>query len=155
MRNFLKLNVDDVISDWQQLSPSHDEIEGILEVAYLTIAADGVVTRTEMAAFAAVMEQLFGAELTAQNIEEVLDQFEESLDKAGFHRRLVVVSSKLKRFEVRDKAYQLAYAMAMCDLDTNVHEFEFDKALRDHLGLEDQHAEELVDAVVDLVMKKK
>lgn len=153
MKDFLRLNVNAVVSDWAILKPSAEEKDAILEVAYLAIASDGVVTRSEMEAFAMVMERLFGPDMTAAHIEEVLDQYEDSLDRSGFSKRLSAVSKELIRPEVRDRAYQLSYAMVMCDLDTNIHEFEFDHALRDHLGLNDARAESLVDDVVDLVIQ--
>lgn len=152
MKDFLRLNINAVVSDWVAIKPTPEEKDAILEVAYLAIASDGVVTRSEMEAFAMVMERLFGPEMTAAHIEEVLDQYEDSLDRSGFRKRLRAVSEQLTRPEVRDKAYQLSYAMVMCDLDTNIHEFEFDNALRDHLGLSDTKAESLVDDVVDLVI---
>jgi hypothetical protein len=155
MRDFLRLDVDKVVEGWAALEPSQEELDAILELAYLAIASDGVVTRTEMEAFAVVMERLFGSEMTARHIEEVLDQYEDSLDRSGFKKRLKAVSDQLKRPAVRDHAYQLSYAMVMCDLDTNLHEFEFDKALREHLGLEEERAEELVDGVIDLVIARK
>lgn len=155
MKDFLKLNVDAVISDWSTINPTPDEIDAILEIAFLAIASDGVVTKSEMEAFALVMEQLFGPELTAEHIAQVLDQYEDSLDRLGFQQRLDALSKRLARPDVRDRAYQLSYSMVMCDLDTNIHEFEFDQVLRDKLGLDEERAEELVDGVVDLTMKQK
>lgn len=154
MKDFLRLNVEAVVADWQSLdpAPTDDQVDAILEVAYLAIASDGVVTRTEMEAFAVVMEQLFGPDVTAARIEAVLDGYESSLDHAGFNDRLTDVTQRLQREDLRDKAYQLAYSMVMCDLDTNIHEFEFDQVLREQLGLDEQTAEELVDGVVDLIM---
>jgi uncharacterized tellurite resistance protein B-like protein len=152
MKNFLMLNVDGVLDNWRELAPTPAEIDAVLEAAFLAIASDGVVTRTEVEAFAAVMERLFGPEHTAKKIEEVLDHYEDSLDRGGFLDRIRDVAARLTRPAVRDKAYQLAYAMVMCDLDTNEHEFEFDQVLRDQLGLDEEHAEALVDGVVDLVM---
>lgn len=152
MRDFLRLNVDAVVASWGEFKPTADEIQAILEVAYLAIASDGVVTQSEIEAFAMVMERLFGPKLTAERIEAVLDKNEDELDKAGFRRRLENVASRLTRPEARDKAYQLSYAMAMCDLDTNIHEFEYDQVLRQMLGLDEESAENLVDSVVDLVM---
>jgi uncharacterized tellurite resistance protein B-like protein len=152
MRDFLRLNVDAVVSTWGDFTPTADEMQAILEVAYLAIASDGVVSRSEVEAFAMVMERLFGPKLTAEHIEEVLDKNEDDLDKSGFRRRLENVASRLTRREARDKAYQLSYAMVMCDLDTNIHEFEFDQVLRQMLGLDEEAAESLVDGVVDLVI---
>lgn len=155
MRDFLRLNMDAVVDDWGDFEPTTDEIEAMLEVAFLAIASDGVVTRSEIEAFAVVMERLFGPNITSDRIEEVLDQYEDSLDRGGFRRRLTSVASELRRPEARDHAYQLAYAMAMCDLDTNIHEFEFDQVLREQFGLDDEQAERLVDGVVDLVIKEQ
>ncbi len=155
MRDFLLLNVDAVLVNWSDFEPTSEEVEAVLEVAFLAIASDGVVTRSEVEAFAVVMERLFGPEQTAEKIEEVLDLYEDTLDDAGFLVRLDAVQARLTRPVVRDKAYQLAYAMVMCDLDTNIHEFEFDQVLRQKLNLDEERAEELVDGVVDLVMAKQ
>ena len=154
MKDFLRLDIDKVVAGWTSLEPTPAELDAILELAYLAIASDGVVTRTEMEAFAVVMERLFGPEMTAKHIEQVLEQYEDSLDRSGFRKRLRTVAGQLQRAPVRDRAYQLAYAMVMCDLDTNLHEFEFDKALREHLGLDEDAAEALVDSVIDLVIAR-
>jgi hypothetical protein len=153
MRDFLRLNVNAVVSSWSEFEPTDEEIDAMLEVAYLAIASDGVVNRNEVEAFAMVMERLFGPKVTAERIESVLDNYEDSLDRSGFQKRMSSVAGKLTRDTVRDKAYQLSYAMVMCDLDTNIHEFEFDQVLRDMLGLDEDAAETLVDGVVELVME--
>jgi hypothetical protein len=154
MKDFLRLDVEKVVAGWAALEPTAQELEAALELAYLAIASDHVVTQTEMEAFAIVMERLFGPELTAKSIAGVLEQYEDELDRAGLKARLKTVAGQLRRAQVRDRAYQLAYAMVMCDLDTNLHEFEFDNALRDQLGLSEDEAEALVDGVIDLVIAK-
>jgi hypothetical protein len=151
-RDFLRLNVDAVVKNWATVEPTADEVDAILEVAYLAIASDGVVTRPEMEAFVMVMERLFGPNLTSDRIAQVLDQYTDSLDHDGYCSRLAALRARLTRQEVRNKAYQLAYSMVMCDLDTNTNEFEFDQVLREHLGLDDDAAEELVDETVDIIM---
>lgn len=154
MKDFLRLDVEKVLAGWASLEPTAEELEAALELAYLAIASDHVVTRAEVQAFAIVMERLFGPELTAQRIAGVLEQYEDDLDRAGLKERLGKVASQLRREAVRDRAYQLAYAMVMCDLDTNLHEFEFDNALREQLGLTEEAAEALVDGVIDLVIAR-
>jgi hypothetical protein len=154
MKDFLRLDVEKVVAGWATLKPTAEELEAVLELAYLAIASDHVVTRTEVEAFAIVMERLFGPELTAKRIAGVLEQYEDALDRSGLKKRLKKVAGQLRRPVVRDRAYQLAYAMVMCDLDTNIDEFEFDNALRAQLGLTEEAAEALVDGVIDLVIAK-
>lgn len=154
MRDFLRLDVEKVVAGWAALEPTAAELEAALELAYLAIASDHVVTATEVEAFAIVMERLFGPELTAKRIAGVLEQYEDQLDRSGLKERLKKVARQLRRPQVRDRAYQLAYAMVMCDLDTNLNEFEFDHALREQLGLSEDEAEALVDGVIDLVIAR-
>jgi uncharacterized tellurite resistance protein B-like protein len=152
MRDFLLLKVEKVVSQWSDIDPTEDELDAILEVAYLAIAADGIVTRTETEAFIRVMIKLFGPELTGDRVAEVIEQYEDALDRSGFRKRIRALTKRLDRRELREVAYQIAYAMAMCDLDTNIHEFEFAQVLQTELGLDEETTDILVDKVLDLVM---
>ncbi len=152
MRDFLLLKVEQVVADWSDLEPSANEIDAILEVAYLAIAADGVVTRTETEAFIRVMIQLFGPDVTGDHVAEVIEQYEDALDRDGFRSRMKTLAKRLKRDAARDAAYEIAYAMVMCDLDTNIHEFEFAQVLQGELGIDEEKADAMADRVFDLVV---
>ena len=152
MKDFLLLKVEQVVGGWTDLGQKHDEIDAILEAAYMAIAADGVVTRTETEAFIRVMIQLFGPGVTGDHVAEVIETYEDALDRVGFRQRMRALAARLGRRELREAAYQLAYAMVMCDLDTNVHEFEFAQVLQEELGLDEETAEAMADRVFDLVV---
>ncbi len=152
MRDFLLLKVEQVVADWSDLEPTSDEVDSILEVAYLAIAADGVVTRTETEAFIRVMIQLFGSDVTGDHVAEVIEQYEDALDRAGFRSRMSTLAGRLQRREAAEAAYEIAYAMVMCDLDTNIHEFEFAQVLQRELGIDEEKADTMADRVFDLVV---
>ncbi len=151
MRDFLLLKVEQVVNEWAELAPTADEVDAILEVAYLAIAADGVVTRTETEAFIRVMMQIFGSDLTGDHVATAIEQYEDALDREGFRKRIRHLTGRLDREEARAAAYELAYAMAMCDLDTNIYEFEFAQVLQQEFGFDDEQVDKLVDRVLDLV----
>jgi len=62
------------------------------------------------------------------------------------------LAGRLQRREAAEAAYEIAYAMVMCDLDTNIHEFEFAQVLQRELGIDEEKADTMADRVFDLVV---
>ncbi|HEX7663019.1 MAG TPA: hypothetical protein VF407_00835 [Polyangiaceae bacterium] len=153
-----------------ELSPA--ERDAILEIAYLAIAADRVLRDEEVEAFRAVAARLYGLEtLDEKQLGALLDRFTSRLEhtkatmipgddadeamserskllRAEADERLRVLAKDLPREETRTLAYKIAYALALCDLETTDEEFEFDLQLVDALALSGDQAGELADEVV-------
>jgi len=133
------------------------EREAILEIAYLAIWADHKLRDEEIAAFRAVASRLSnlvekdaGRELSDRELNAILDRFAKGLERAEADERLRVLCAGLTRTAPRGLAYKLAYALALCDLETTDEEFEFDLQLIDSLKLTQDEASALADEVHDV-----
>ncbi len=148
------------------------ERDAVLEIAYLAIAADRVLSNEEVEAFRAVAARLYGVDtLGEKDLGLLLDRFTKRLDhtkattipgddaddamserskllRAEADERLRILARELPREEIRALAYKVAYALALCDLKTTDEEFEFDLQLVGALGLSTDQASELADEVV-------
>ncbi|MEO8876194.1 MAG: hypothetical protein ABI461_11450 [Polyangiaceae bacterium] len=163
--------VANVVPSKLDLSPR--ERDAVLEIAYLAIAADRVLNEEEVEAFRSVAARLRGetSPMSEQELGTLLDRFSNRLEhtkatmvpgddaedseterdrllRAEADERLRALCTDLPRAETRELAYKIAYALALCDLETTDEEFEFDRQLVDALGLSIDKAGELADEVV-------
>ena len=162
--------VGSVVPSKLDLTPK--ERDAVLEIAYLAIAADRVLREEEVEAFRKVAARLQGKDdISEGELGTLLDRFTNRLDhtkatvipgddvddsmterakllRAEADERLRVLVQDLPRIETRALAYKVAYALALCDLETTDEEFEFDLQLVDSLGLSHDQAGELADEVV-------
>ncbi|MBK6696157.1 MAG: hypothetical protein IPG50_28760 [Myxococcales bacterium] len=138
------------------LSLSKAEADGILEIAFLAIAADRKLHDEELVAFRAVagrLRQLSGSAaaptVSDRDFELILERFGPDLDREVAEEHLRARGAELTRPEARKLAYKVAYALALCDLETSDEEFEFDLQLIDALALTTEEADALEDEVLD------
>lgn len=141
-----------------ELSLTKDEAAAILEIAFLAIAADRKLRDEELLAFRGVAGRLrdlssdkAGAaphEVGDRELDQILEGFSEDMDRNVAEERLRALGAQIARPEIKALAYKVAYALALCDLDTSDEEFEFDLQLVDALGLPQDQVEELEDAVM-------
>ncbi len=156
MARLQKLNIPKAIDKPLRERLSREEVEAILELSYLAIAADGRLSKPEVNAFSDALVSL----ATRQQIQELMERLAntalEQQDKVCYgvdEARLSGLAKKLRSKPAREQAYKLAYAMAMSDLHTGDCEFRYDQSLRRVLGLTDEAAEQLIDQVIDIVGK--
>jgi hypothetical protein len=136
------------------------EIDAIVEIAYLTIAADRKLDEAEINAFRRVIERLRGAAIPDGALDRVLDEMYARAERArlgdeaargGYaDERLRALAAKMST-EARELAYRVAYAMGMADMDASDEEFELDLQLVDALELTNERAETLADEVMDVL----
>jgi hypothetical protein len=155
-----------IIPQRAELTLSKAEAAAILEIAFLAIAADRKLRDEELTAFrqiAARLKQLASPEaanapaaddISDQELNKILDSFSGDMERDVADERLRVLGGELKRTEVRHTAYRVAYALALCDLDTSDAEFEFDLQLIDALELTPAEAEELESQVLDAFQRE-
>lgn len=139
-----------VVPGKSDLPPS--EIDAVVEIAYLTIAADRRLANEEVAAFHRVLERLRGASVAQAELDKVLDDMYERADKARGERgyadeRLRALAGKMS-VPARELAYKVAYAMGLADMDSSDEEFELDLQLQDALEISNERAEALADEVM-------
>jgi hypothetical protein len=143
-----EVHVEAALKKSTLLSLSLDEKNAVLEVAFLSIAADQRLGEEEIDAFFRVAKQLFGAAFGRSELDAAFDNYGAEIRKIGQSARLLELAARLTRPAARDQAYKLAYAMALSDLDTNDEEFAFDLELQQSLGITPDWAEALADEVL-------
>jgi len=130
-----------------KLTPA--EADAIVEIAYVTIAADRKLDAAEVDAFRAVLERLRGATVDSGELDVVLDQMYARVERVGekLDEHLRALGAEMSP-SARELAYKVAYAMGIADLDSSDEEFELDLQLVDALELTSDRAEELADDVM-------
>jgi hypothetical protein len=129
------------------------EVDAILEAAYLATAADGKLTAEENEAFRAVAGHLRGIaagvtkEVSDGDLKKLFERFSTRSDHAARLDRIASLRAQLGRDEVRELAYKVAFAIALCDLDTSDAEVEYDAELVEAFGLTEERADALADEV--------
>jgi hypothetical protein len=139
-----------VVPGKSDLPPS--EIDAVVEIAYLTIAADRRLADEEVAAFHRVLERLRGSPVAQAELDKVLDDMYDRADAARGERgyadeRLRALAGKMS-VPARELAYKVAYAMGLADMDSSDEEFELDLQLQDALEITNDRAEALADEVM-------
>jgi hypothetical protein len=125
---------------------SREEIEACLALAWLSVIADGKILPEELDAFERAAKRLVGP---TADVEGILAQLDRELAAQDDDPWLALKAKALGRPAARDFAYQLAYIMALSDVDTNDDEFHNALRLREVLGLTDAQGEELLDVVLE------
>ena len=135
------------------------EVDAILEIAYLTIAADRRLSDEELDAFRALLERLralSGASgpVSRATLATTLDDMYARADSARESKRSGYDDERLQQLakklgpEARELAYKIAYALGLADMDTSDEEFELDLQLVDALELPNDRAEALANEVL-------
>jgi tellurite resistance protein len=129
------------------------EADAILEVAYLTTAADGRLSDEEYESFRDVASKLRGmaagttGTVSDQALNKLFERYAERIDHAERAERLKALRAALERVEARELAYKVAYAMSLCDLETSDEEVDFDEQLIEALDLTEARADALAGEV--------
>ncbi len=143
-------DIANIVPGKSDLPPS--EIDAVVEIAYLTIAADRRLADEEVAAFHRVLERLRGSSVAQAELDRVLDDMYDRADKARGERgyadeRLRALAGKMS-VPARELAYKVAYAMGLADMDSSDEEFELDLQLQDAMEIANDRAETLADEVM-------
>jgi len=128
------------------------ETDAVVEIAYVTIAADRKLDPAEIDAFQAVLERLRGEKVDASEVDRVLDQMYVRIARVGdgLDDHLRALGAKMS-VPARELAYKVATAMSVADLDASDEEFELDLQLVEALELASDRAEELQEEVMSVL----
>ena len=128
------------------------EVDAILEAAYLATTADGVLTDEERESFRSVASSLRhiaagggGAKklIGDKDLDALFERFAVRSDHTARGDRLKAMRERLARSEVREVAYKIAFAMGLCDLDSNEDEAAYDDELIEAFGIDEDRADAL------------
>ncbi len=146
-----------VLPESAMLQPG--EVDAILEIAYLTIAADRRLSTEELSAFEVLLDRLRSLsgmttpvgratlDATLNDMYARADRARESSRSGYDDARLQELGAKLGP-EAREIAYKVAYALGLADMDSSDEEFELDLQLVDALELSNDRSEELANEVL-------
>ncbi len=127
------------------------ERDAILEIAYLAVAADKKLSAEEVDALRRIAARLEGKEsLTEKELGDLLQRFANWPNREEVDQRLRVLGGTLSP-AARTLAYRVAYALAMCDMESSDEEFEFDLQLIDALELTADQASALAGEVQEIL----
>lgn len=117
------------------LSPTSDEAEIILELAYLVTAADGKLADEELEAFGTLAARLQGrTSLTPPAVDEIVERYAGDVDWSDIEARVRELAPKLP-LDLRAAAYRLALGLAFVDNDPSEAEDRIHKLLGETLGI--------------------
>jgi hypothetical protein len=122
-----------------KIDPEHVDV--ILELSYLTTAADGRLDDDEIASFGAIVEKLRGSAKPA-DLDKLFDRYGGNVDHAEIEDRIKAIAPKLPP-PLRDVAFKLAVGLSVADLDANEDESELVALLAETLGFDDDKVDTL------------
>ncbi|HSQ66110.1 MAG TPA: hypothetical protein VLM85_22970 [Polyangiaceae bacterium] len=149
--------VSKVLPESATLQPA--EVDAILEIAYLTIAADRRLTNEELAAFEVLLDRLrtlsgMTGPVSRATLDGTLNDMYARADRARESSRSGYDDAQLQQLgaklgpAAREIAYKVAYALGLADMDAIDEEFELDLQLVDALELSNDRSEALANEVL-------
>jgi len=130
--------------------PEAARLHAILEVAFLTAAADGELGDEEIEHLVANLEAWLGAELEAGFLVKLFEHLGEQLAADGAAIRLAAAAYRLDD-EARRVAYKLACVTALCDLDVRDEELAFLGKVADAFAIPSDEAQATFDELDEAV----
>jgi hypothetical protein len=122
-----------------KIDPEHVDV--ILELSYLTTAADGRLDDDEIASFRTIVEKLRGSVKPA-DLDKLFDRYGGNVEHAEIEDRIKAIAPKLPA-PLRDVAFKLAVGLSVADLDANEDESELVALLAETLGFDDDKVDTL------------
>ncbi|MFO0739522.1 MAG: hypothetical protein U0270_26725 [Labilithrix sp.] len=127
------------------VNPSKEHQDVLLELAYLTTAADGKLHDEEIDAFAQIVSRLRGKTATDAEVGALMSKFGK-LHQSEIADRVQAIAPTLPR-ELQAVAFKLAVGLGVADLDATEEESELQAVLAEALGFDDETVGELTDQV--------
>lgn len=124
------------------LSPSAEHVDVLLELAFLTTAADGRLDDDEIKAFKDIASRLRGKPLTNADVDALLDKFGGNVDHEEIAARVQTIAPTLPG-DLRDLAFKIAVGLSVADLDASGDESDLQVLLAETLGFDDAKVDEL------------
>ena len=124
-----------------------ENVDAVLELAYLGTAADGRLDDAELTAFAEVAMLVVGGSKPA-NVDALLDRFAANVEHEEIQARATALAKGLPP-ELRELAFEIVVALGIADLDTSRDEMELEDMLMEALGLSPARADELTAKVYE------
>jgi hypothetical protein len=118
-----------------------EEIDAVIELAFMMANANGDASIDELEAFRALVKHLRPDAEIASLVDSLDDKLGGGAESFPAHVR--AAAKQLERQTARELAYKAVYAVAVFDLETNAEERELEELVIEVLGLDDKRAHEL------------
>jgi hypothetical protein len=126
----------------QGVNPSAEHADVLLELAYLTTAADGRLDDEELAAFTDLVKRLKGKVPSTADLDKLLDRFGGNVEHEEITDRVNKLAPTLPP-DLKAIAFKLAVGMSVADLDASGDETDLQVTLAEALGLDETKVDEL------------
>ena len=127
------------------LNPSPEQQDVLLELAYLTTAADGKLHDEEIDAFTDLVGRLRGKKVSDAEVGALMNKFGR-IHQSEIADRVQALAPKLSS-DLQSLAFKLAVGLGVADLDATEEESELQAVLAEALGFDDAKVGELTDEV--------
>ena len=127
------------------LNPSPEQQDVLLELAYLTTAADGKLHDEEIDAFSDLVARLRGKKVSDAEVGALMTKFGR-IHQSEIADRVQAIAPKLTP-DLQSLAFKLSVGLGVADLDATEEESELQAVLAEALGFDDEKVGELTDEV--------
>ncbi len=127
------------------VKPTTEQQDVLLELAYLTTAADGKLHDEEIDAFTDVVSKLRGKRASEGEVGALMNKFG-TVRQDEIAERVQTIAPGLPR-ELKPVAFKLAVGLGVADLDATEEESELQAVLAEALGFDDNAVADLTDQV--------
>jgi hypothetical protein len=119
------------------MTPTPEQADVLLELAWLTTAIDGHLDDAEISAFESLAARLRGkAKVTPAERDALFDKFGGNVEHEEITERVKAIAPGLPK-ELKPIAFKLAVGLSVADLDTNEDETDLQVMLAEALGLDE------------------
>lgn len=123
-----------------------ERVDPFAETMYLMMAADGVLSESEMDAIRGAIRGLCGDALRSGTIQAMMNIYATRLSTEGREGRLEEIAERLSEVPVEaETAFSLAAAVALADDAVAEAENQFINQLAEWFGIGKERAEEILD----------
>lgn len=146
------IDIEAVIGDDAPKTIDAQELEAILQMAWLASVADDELGGEEVDAYRRAAEKLGGASMTKARMNALTARFAKEAGESDRSVLVTAAAAKLTRPEARDLCFKVVYAMNLSDIATHRAEAAFEEELATALGLCDEDVEVLSDGVAQVLL---
>lgn len=139
-RTLVRMSIANLVP--KNLTPSPEQADMVLELAYLATAVDGRLDDEELEAFKAIATRLLGKPTTNADLDKLLDRFGGNVDHEEINERVQKIAPTLGD-DLRAVAFKLAVGLSVADLDASGDETELQAVLAEALGFDQDKVDEL------------
>jgi uncharacterized tellurite resistance protein B-like protein len=123
-------------------------MEPFAETMFLVMMADGEPGAAERHALLAALEILTGSQMSAAQLEAMLDRFAAAADRDGIEERIAQLGARLGADQdERETAFTLAAAIALADDHVHVEENQTLLLIREYYGVSARRMAALLETI--------